>query len=44
MFECSGINVQVEVLNYDPLYEDECLDMIHEDDDVMIHDNALYTL
>ena len=44
--KCSSINVQVnvqvEVWNYDPLYEVECLDMIHEDDDVMIHDDALY--
>ena len=46
VFKCSSINVQVnvqvEVWNYDPLYEDECLDMIHEHDDVMIHDDALY--
>ena len=40
--KCSSINVQVEVGNYDSLYVDECLDMIHEDDDVMIHGDALY--
>ena len=27
-------------MNCDPLYDDECLVMIHHDDDVMIH--ALY--
>ena len=31
------VNVQVEVWNCDPLYDDECLDMIHEDDDAMMH-------
>ena len=35
------MNVQVEVWNYDPLYEDECIDMIHEDDDALYDTNAL---
>ena len=44
----SGINVQVnaqvEVWDCDPLHDDECLDMIHDDDDVMMHAMMMNTL
>ena len=27
----------IYVWNYDRSYDDECLDMVHEDDDMMLH-------
>ena len=38
------VNVQVKVWNCDPLHDHEFLDMIHDDDDVMMHAMMMHSM